>query len=386
MPKTKSRATVGLAVAATALLLAACREQQAEAPPPAAPQVTVAQPIVREVEEWDEYTGRFVPVERVEVRARVSGYLDDLQFQEGAIVEQGDLIAIIDQRPFEITVRNAEAAVAEARAAADLARIELERIDRLRNSPAFSQDRLDERQANVRATNAQLARAQAELARAELDLEFSEIRAPITGRIGGYEVTEGNLIVGGEQGGTLLTTIVSVDPIYFEFDVSEADFLRYNRLNLEGTRITSRDNPNPVQLRLQDESDFVHHGRMNFVANELAQMTATLQGRAVFDNPDGFFQPGQFATARLIGRSRYEAMLVPDEVVLSDQSRRFVYVVNGENKVERRWVELGPIIDNLRVVRDGLGADESLVVGGLQRVRPGAEVTTRTGTIETGES
>ena len=386
MPKTKSRAIVGLAVAATALLLAACQEQQAEAPPPAAPQVTVAQPIVREVEEWDEYTGRFVPVERVEVRARVSGYLDDLQFQEGAIVEQGDLIAIIDQRPFEITVRNAEAAVAEARAAADLARIELERIDRLRNSPAFSQDRLDERQANVRATNAQLARAQAELARAELDLEFSEIRAPITGRIGGYEITEGNLIVGGEQGGTLLTTIVSVDPIYFEFDVSEADFLRYNRLNLEGTRITSRDNPNPVQLRLQDESDFVHHGRMNFVANELAQMTATLQGRAVFDNPDGFFQPGQFATARLIGRSRYEAMLVPDEVVLSDQSRRFVYVVNGENKVERRWVELGPIIDNLRVVRDGLGAGESLVVGGLQRVRPGAEVTTRTGTIETGES
>ncbi|MCG8691186.1 MAG: efflux RND transporter periplasmic adaptor subunit, partial [Minwuiales bacterium] len=253
MPKTKSRATVGLAVAATALLLAACQEQQAEAPPPAAPQVTVAQPIVREVEEWDEYTGRFVPVERVEVRARVSGYLDDLQFQEGAIVEQGDLIAIIDQRPFEITVRNAEAAVAEARAAADLARIELERIDRLRNSPAFSQDRLDERQANVRATNAQLARAQAELARAELDLEFSEIRAPITGRIGGYEITEGNLIVGGEQGGTLLTTIVSVDPIYFEFDVSEADFLRYNRLNLEGTRVTSRDTPNPVQLRLQDE-------------------------------------------------------------------------------------------------------------------------------------
>ena len=386
MPKTKSRATVGLAVAATALLLAACQEQQAEAPPPAAPQVTVAQPIVREVEEWDEYTGRFVPVERVEVRARVSGYLDDLQFQEGAIVEQGDLIAIIDQRPFEITVRNAEAAVAEARAAADLARIELERIDRLRNSPAFSQDRLDERQANVRATNAQLARAQAELARAELDLEFSEIRAPITGRIGGYEITEGNLIVGGEQGGTLLTTIVSVDPIYFEFDVSEADFLRYNRLNLEGTRVTSRDTPNPVQLRLQDETDFVHHGRMNFVANELAQMTATLQGRAVFDNPEGFFQPGQFATARLIGRSRYEAMLVPDEVVLSDQSRRFVYVVNGESKVERRWVELGPIIDNLRVVRDGLGADESLVVGGLQRVRPGAEVTTRTGTIETGES
>ncbi|MCG8694188.1 MAG: efflux RND transporter periplasmic adaptor subunit, partial [Minwuiales bacterium] len=136
----------------------------------------------------------------------------------------------------------------------------------------------------------------------------------------------------------------------------------------------------------QDETDFVHHGRMNFVANELAQMTATLQGRAVFDNPEGFFPPGQFATARLIGRRRYEAMLVPDEVVLSDQSRRFVYVVNGENKVERRWVELGPIIDNLRVVRDGLGAGESLVVGGLQRVRPGAEVTTRTGTIETGES
>ena len=386
MLRVSSQAVVRVVTIASTIILAACEEQQTEASPPAVLQVTIIEPIVREVVEWDEYTGRFAAVERVEVRARVSGYLDDLQFQEGAIVEKGELVAVIDQRPFRIDVSNAEAAVAEARAAADLAEIEFERIDRLRDSPAFSQDRLDERQADVRATAAQLARAQAELARARLDLEFSEVRAPINGRIGRYEVTEGNLIVGGEQAGTLLTTIVSVDPIYFYFDVSEADFLRYNRLNAEGTRGTSRDNPNPVQLRLQDESDFVHQGQMNFVANELAQTTATLQGRAIFDNPDGFFQPGQFATARLIGRARYEALLVPDEVILSDQSRRFVYVVNAEDQVERRWVELGPIIEGFRIVRDGVGPGEAVIVGGLQRVRPGIEVRTIREAIEAGES
>ena len=385
MYKTTRRVLAGLFAVAAAPLLLGCEEQQTVAAPVAIPQVTVAEPVVREIVEWDEYTGRFAAVERVEVRARVSGYLDGMQFQEGTLVEQGQPIAIIDQRPFRIAVRNAEAAVAEARAAADLAEIELERIDRLRNSPAFSQDRLDESQAAVRATAAQLSRAEAELARAQLDLEFSEVRAPITGRIGRYEVTEGNLIVGGEQGGTLLTTIVSVDPIYFYFDVSEADFLRYNRLNAEGARGTSRDNPNPVQLRLQDESEFVHEGQMNFVANELAQTTATLLGRAIFENPDGFFQPGQFATARLIGSGRYEAILVPDEVILSDQSRRFVYVVSQDNIVELRWVELGPIIDGLRIVRSGVDAGDLVVIGGLQRIRPGSEVTLRTGAIGTGD-
>ena len=380
------RAATGLLLITAGLILQGCREQETEAAAPAAPQVAVAAPVVREIVEWDEYTGRFAAVERVNVRARVSGYLDDLQFDEGAIVEQGDLIAVIDQRPFRIAVDSYEAAVAEARAAAELAQLELRRMERLRNSPAFSQDRLDERMAEARASAAQVAGAEADLARARLDLEFSEIRAPIGGRIGRYEVTEGNLIVGGEQGGTLLTTIVSVDPIYFYFEVSEADYLRYNRLNIEGTRVTSRDAPNPVQLRLLDETEFGHQGSMDFVANELAQNTATLLGRAVFDNPDGFFQPGQFATARLIGSGRYQAVLVPDEVILSDQSRRFVYVVAADDRVERRWVELGPIVDGLRVVRDGLGPDDRLVIGGLQRIRPGIEVAVRTETIAAGDS
>ena len=371
---------------ASSLMLIGCGEQQAAAVKPAVPQVTVAEPVVREIVEWDEYTGRFSPVERVELRARVSGYLDKLRFEEGAIVKKGDLIAVIDQRPFRIAVRSAEAAVARARAAAELAEIGLDRIERLRRSPAFSQDRFDEQQAEVRSTAAQLAGAEAQLARAKLDLEFSEIRAPISGRIGRNEVTEGNLIVGGERAGTLLTTIVSVDPIYFYFEVSEADYLRYNRLNAAGNRVTSRDQPNPVKLRLLDESDFVHEGKMNFVANELAPDTATLQGRAVFENPNGFFQPGQFATARLLGSGRYEAVLIPDDVILSDQSRKFVYVVNSDDQVERRWVELGPIDDGLRVVRKGLKPDERVVVGGIQRVRPGAEVKVRTGTIEASTS
>jgi RND family efflux transporter MFP subunit len=369
---------------AVGVFVQGCEQQEAPVSQPMTPQVTVAEPVVRDVVEWDEYTGRFAPVERVEVRARVSGYLDTLSFQEGTLVEKGDLLAVIDQRPFEIAVRSAEAAVAEARSTAELARIELGRVRELRDSPAFSRDLLDQRQAAARASTAQLAAAETVLSRAQLDLEFSGIRAPIGGRIGRYEVTEGNLIVGGEQGGTLLTTIVSVDPIYFYFDISEADYLRYNRLNIEGTRTTSRDSPNPVQLRLLDETEFVHEGRMNFVANTLAQATATLQGRAIFDNPNGFFQPGQFATARLIGSGRYEAVMVPDDVLLSDQSRKFVYVVSDANQVERRLVELGPIVDGLRIVRDGVRPGEKVVIGGLQRVRPGVDVKTQTGSIGTG--
>lgn len=380
-----SRLAGTLAIAA-GLFLQGCDRPASQAAEPVKPEVTVAVPVVREVVEWDEYTGRFAPVERVEVRARVSGYLDTLLFEEGTIVERGDRIAVVDQRPFRIAADSAQAVVDEAQAAEELAEIELERARELQDSPAFSQNLLDERLATWRRSTAQLAAAQSALARANLDLEFSDVRAPISGRIGRYEVTEGNLIVGGEQGGTLLTTIVSVDPIYFYFDVSEADYLRYNRLNIAGTRTSSRDSANPVRLRLLDETEFAHEGSMNFVDNELAEATATLQGRAIFENAGGFFQPGQFATARLIGSGRYEAVLVPDDVLLSDQSRKFVYVVNADNRIERRLVELGPIIDGLRVVREGLSAGEQVVVGGLQRVRPDVEVTTKKDVIDAGES
>ncbi len=380
------RALAGALVIAAGLFLQGCDQPASQAAEPVKPEVTVAEPVVREVVEWDEYTGRFAPVERVEIRARVSGFLDKLLFEEGTLVKRGDRIAVVDQRPFRIAVDRAQAAVDETQAAAELAEIELERARELQDSPAFSQNLLDERLATWRRSTAQLAAAQSALARANLDLEFSDVRAPISGRIGRYEVTEGNLIVGGEQGGTLLTTIVSVDPIYFYFDISEADYLRYNRLNIEGTRTSSRDRANPVRLRLLDETAFDHEGSMDFVDNELAEATATLQGRAVFDNPGGFFQPGQFATARLIGSGRYEAVLVPDDVLVSDQSRKFVYVVNGDNRVERRLVELGPIIDGLRVVREGLAASDRVIVGGVQRVRPDVEVTTQQDVIDAGES
>jgi len=371
------RTLAGSLIIAACLWLQGCDQPPDQTSKPPAPQVTVAEPIVRDIVEWDEYTGRFAPVDRVEVRARVSGYLAELAFIEGAIVEQGDLIAVIDQRPFRFAVNSAEAAVAEARAAVELARIQLDRAQGLRRSPAFSQVLLDQRRATVQASTAQLAVAEASLAQARLELEFTEVRSPVRGRIGRQEVTEGNLIVGDERGGTLLTTIVSVDPIYFYFDISEADFLRYNRLNAEGKRVSSRDTANPVQLRLLDESEFVHQGRMNYVSNELAQTTATLQGRAVFDNPQGFFQPGQFATVRLLGSGRYEAIMVPDDVLLSDQSSKFVYVINDKDQAERRPVRLGPIVDGLRIVRDGLAPGDRVVVGGVQRVRPGTEVTVR---------
>jgi len=335
-----------------------------------APHVRAVEPRVKSIVEWDEYRGRFSAVERVEVRSRVSGYLDALLFEEGSLVSRGDPIAIIDRRPFRIALESAIAAVSEAQSAYDLAQVELTRAERLRETPAFSQDLFDERAAQERAAAARLAGAEAEKARVQLDLEFASVTAPISGRIGRRLVTEGNLITGG-QAGTLLTTIVSVDPIYFDFSVSEADYLRYNRLNASGARPTSRDTDNPVELKLSDEDTFEHKGRMDFVDNELARGTATLDGRAVFPNPEGFFQPGQFGTIRLAGSAEYEAVMVPDAAVLSDQSRKFVFVIGEGDAVERRWVTPGPIVDGLRVLRDGVAPGEAVIIGGLQRVRPG---------------
>ncbi len=373
---------------AAVLTVAACNpsESNVAQAPPAPPPVTVSQPLVREIVEWDEYTGRFQAVETVDVRSRVSGYLDSINFTDGEIVNEGDLLFVIDQRPFQVALAQAEAELNQARTRAELAAKDLERARPLLQRGNISQAVFDERLQARQEADAAVRSAEAQVEAARLDLEYSEIRAPVTGRISRYLVSVGNLVTGGAANATLLTTIVSLDPIHFFFDANEAAYLKYVRLDRTGQRTSSRDAQNPVQLSLLDEIDFPHRGRMDFVENRLDQQTATIRARAVFDNGELLFLPGMFGRIRLIGSGRYAAIMLPDEAIGTDQSRKFVYVLDENNVVGIRLVELGPIIDGLRVIRDGLGPDDRVIIDGLQRARPGAPVTPQEGRIEVAEA
>jgi RND family efflux transporter MFP subunit len=341
---------------------------------------------VRELVEYDEYTGRFAALNRVEVRSRVSGYLSGTDFVEGDLVGKGDRLFIIDQRPFQLAVRSAEAEVAEARANLDLASIEAERARNLAGDQAISQEDRDRRIQQEVAARARLARAEATLARARLDLEFTEIRAPLAGRVGRRRVDVGNLVTGGDVQGTVLTTINQIDPIHFSFDISEADFLRYTRLSERGERPSSRTTPNAVSIRLLDEQEFQHHGVVDFVDNELDATSGTLEARAVLSNPDGFLLPGVFGRLRLLGSGLYEAVLVPDRVIQFDQSRKFVFTVDGEGTVGRRFVETGPMVDGLRIIREGLSGDDRVIADAFHRVRVGATVKTVEQPVDAGSA
>jgi RND family efflux transporter MFP subunit len=342
---------------------------------PAPPAVTVVQPVEREVTEWDEYTARLDAVESVEVRPRVSGYLQSIHFKDGALVTKGDLLFLIDPRPYEAALRRAQADVQLAKSRVGLAQKNLARVGGLLPSHAISQEEADLRESTLRQAEASVLEAQAALDAATLEVEFTHITAPVSGRIGRKLVTEGNLITGGaDTQGTLLTTIVSLDPIYAYFDADERSFLKYARLALSGQRPSSRVYQNPVRVALTDEKDFSHEGVMDFVDNQLDRGTGTIIGRAVLPNPDLTLTPGLFARLRLPGSGEYRALLLPDEAVGTDQSKKFVFVVNGESKAEYRAVTTGPLIDGLRVVRDGLTPQDWVIVGGTQRVRPGLTV------------
>lgn len=370
----------GLALAAGAavfLLLGNPRTDTAAPTPDAPPQVSVAAPTVRPIVEWDDYTGRFEAIESVDVRARVSGYLTRIAFEDGALVEAGDLLFEIDPRPFEAELAAARALEASAVAALDTARIEYERGARLSERQAISAEEADRRRRALRQAEAGLAAAKARTTRAALDLEFTNITAPVAGRVSDNFVSEGNLIIGGAQGGTLLTTLVSQDPIHFEFTASEADYLKYTRLYRTGERVSSREAPNPVRLRLLDEEAFIHQGRMVFVDNQLDPSTGTIRGRALFDNPDGVFTPGMFAKAQLVGSGEYEAILIPDRAVQTDQSTKFVWTVSEAGTAERTPVVLGPLHEGERIVRQGLTAGSQIIISGTQFVRPGGEVAIR---------
>jgi membrane fusion protein, multidrug efflux system len=361
--------------------LAGCDNKPAAGAAPPPPPVTVARPLQKQITEWDEYTGRFVAVESVEVRARVSGFIDSVNFSEGQIVKQGDLLFVIDPRPYRNAVDQAKADLERAKAKHELASLDVQRAIPLVRNQTLTEREFDTRKANERDAAAQVGAAEAALKQAELNLEWTDVRAPISGRISDRRVDAGNLITGGASGPTLLTHIVSIDPIHFVFDGSEADFLRYIRLSKAGARPSSRDAQNPVSVRLSDETEFKHEGRMNFVDNVLNPKTGTIRGRAVFDNKDGFLTPGFFGRLRLFG-GEHEALLIPDSAIASDQSRKIVFTVADDGTVGTKLIEQGPIVDGLRVIRSGLAPTDRIVIDGLQRARPGSKVKPEDGKIE----
>ncbi|MBR1163646.1 efflux RND transporter periplasmic adaptor subunit [Bradyrhizobium elkanii] len=355
------------------LAIIGCDEAQSQgaAPPP----VTVAQPVKRIVTDWDEFTGRFEAIEEVQVRARVGGFVNSVEFKDGAIVKAGDLLYIIDPRPFEAVVLQAEGQLADARAKGELAKRDLERGLTLVQTSAVSEQVVDQRRQALQAARAAETQAEGTLKAAQLNVEFTHVLAPITGRVSRHLVTPGNLVQGSEGGATLLTSIVSLDPIYIYFDVDEATYQRNSKLWFEGRRPSSRDTANPVQIVLTGETKPSHEGKMDFLDNRLDVSTATLRSRAIIPNHDLSILPGQFGRVRIIGSSPYDALLIPDTAVATDQSRKIVFVVKDDNMVEAKPVVLGPLDDGLRVIREGLKAEDHVIVDGLQRARVGAKVT-----------
>jgi RND family efflux transporter MFP subunit len=379
--KFSRRGSLLQAVALACVAFGGCRSAQtAPAPPP--PAVVVASPLVMRLTEWDEYTGRFESTDTVDVRARVDGYLDSIHFRDGAIVRAGDLLFVIDPRPYEAVLEGARADVVRAQTRLELATTDFTRGEALFAIRGISQEDYDRRAQARKEAEAALIVARAAERVAALNVEFTRVRAPIGGRIAENFVSEGNVISGGQAGSTLLTRIVAIDPIQFVFDASESDYLRYNRLNASGERRISRDAPNPVRIRLLDEPSFTHVGKMDFVDNRIDPATGTITGRALVPNPGGFLTPGQLGRLQLLGSGEFEALLVPDSAILSDQSRRFVWALGTDDIPEQRVVEPGNLEQGLRIVRAGLQRDDRIVINGMQRVRPGARVTPTNGRIE----
>lgn len=367
-PAIAVRSTIALFFAITLILTAAMPAQAQQGPPP----VDVATPLLSKIVDWDEYTGRFEAVERVELRARVSGYLQEVSFRDGQLVKKGDVLFVIDQRPFKAAYARVDAELKAALADQTLTVAELRRSERLRKNRNISESVVDERRAAKLRADAQVAIAKAALREVALDLEFTKVTAPFTGRISATQVDVGNLVTTGE---TLLATIVSTDPIRLVFTASEADFLKYSRLFLAGDRPSSRTTANPVEARLLDETGWPHKGRMDFVNNEIDASAGTITARAIFPNPDDLLTPGLFARLRLLGSGEYEALLIPDAAILADQARKIVMTVGKDGIVIPKVIRLGPLFRGLRVIRAGLSPEDRVIVSGLQRARPGGKVT-----------
>jgi RND family efflux transporter, MFP subunit len=354
------------------ILLVACNNQAPQQPPAQTPNVKIAKPLSQEVTEWDEYTGRIQAVDAVEVRARVAGYLEKINFTAGANVKKGDLLFLLDAKPFKAQLNFATAEAERAKSKYELAKNDLARAENLFKAKAISAEEYDARQKGLREAAAAVSSAEANVYTAKLNLDYTEIRAPIDGRIGREMVTVGNLVKDGGEG-TVLTNIVSIDPVYVYVDADEQSVLKYRRRagkqgqaggNLTGTE---------VQLAVSDESDFPHPGRLDYVAPQANPATGTVTLRGVFQNPDQLLSPGFFARVRVRGSDAYPALLLPDRAIASDQARQFVWVVKPDNQLEYRQVTLGSLRGTLRVVR-GVDVEDWVVVEGAQKLKPGMSV------------
>ena len=369
----QNRLLLAIFSTAVASFLSGC-EKPSQPPAATAPSVTVAQPTKRTVTDWDEFIGRFDAIEQVQVRARVTGFVTSVEFKDGAVVKTGDLLYVIDPRQYEAVAEQARGQLADAKARVDLAQRELERAQQLIKTQAVAETIVDQRRQQLQSAEAAVLQAEGALQRADLDVEFTKVKAPIDGRISRHLVSVGNLVQGSESGATLLTSIVSVNPIYVYFDMDESIYLKNSRLWFEGRRPSSRDTANPVQVMLSGETKPSHEGALDFLDNRLDVGTGTLRGRALVNNQDQSILPGQFARVRVLGSAPYEALLLPDTAIATDQSRKIVFVVKADDTVEARPVVLGSLDSGLRVIREGLKPDDRVVVEGLQRVRIGAKV------------
>jgi RND family efflux transporter MFP subunit len=354
----------------------------AQAPAPPAPSVTASQPLQRDVIEWNEYTGQFAATESVDIRARVSGYLTEIHFVDGQFVKKGDLLFVIDPRPFEIALASAKGQVTQAEAKLELANRQLARAAELRRSDTVSASTYDERVQDVRAASGATDAARAAVGSAQLDLEFSRVTAPMAGHISRHLVSIGNLVFGGTGTTTLLTTIVATDPIYCNFDISEADLLSYQRAAAQGQIKADGSGGLALEGRRLDVTEWDLKGRLDFVENQVDRGSGTLRVRAVFPNSNATIIAGTFARVRIPATAPHQALLVPDSAVLSDQSRKLVMVVREDGTVEPRVVQLGPLDGGLRIVRGGIAAGDRVVINGLMRVRPGLKVAAQAGKIE----
>jgi multidrug efflux system membrane fusion protein len=370
----QSSVPVSAAALLVAMAAAGCARPAAQPAEPPPPKVSVSQVVFRDVAEWDEFTGRLEAVNTVAVRPRVSGYVSAVRFREGAVVRRGDLLFQIDPRPFQAEVDRLKAGLVRARATVQRASSEAQRAERLTAQDAMSREEHDRRASFAQEAGAQVDAVAAALRAAELNLEFTRVTSPITGRVSRAVTTEGNLVSSGPGEATLMTTVVSLDPIYAVFDVDEQSFLRYGALATEGKRASARETGLGIQMALAGDQDFPHAGKMNFLDNQVDPGTGTIRARAVFANGDNTLTPGLFVRLRVPGARAYGGALVRDAAIGTDLDKRFVLVVQKDGTIAQRPVTLGPNLGGLRVVRTGLANGEVIVVNGLQRVRPGMKV------------
>jgi RND family efflux transporter MFP subunit len=349
--------------------LAAC--SPSKPPPPPKPHVSAALPLKRQVVDWDDYVGRFEAVQDVEIRPRISGAVESVNFREGVEVAKGQVLFTIDPRPYRAAAEQARADLVKAQALVTNARTELARAQKLVDAQAISREEFETKEANLRSAVAAAGAARANLEAKSLDLSFTTIRSPISGRISDKRVSIGTYVAAGQ---TVLTRVVTVNPIRFAFEGAETFYLKYVRQAQAGERESSRYAPNPVDIKLADETSYRWHGLMKFVDNAIDRNSGTIRAFAEVDNPTGFLVPGMFGRARLLGSGTYSALLVPDEAIVTDQTRRFVYVIDKDGKSLQRNVETGPLVEGLRVIKTGLAPTEKVILDGLARLQPGMEV------------